>query len=342
MQSTEKLKVLLTGAAGSVGYETLKQLITAKCEVTAFDIKSRRNKHKLRKYAKRATIRYGDIRDRALVDELVAGQDVVIHLAAMIPPAADWLPALARDVNYGGSQDVVDAIRADGNRAFLVYTSSISIYGDRTKNFWIKVGDRLRPSEGDFYARTKIDSEHYIERSGVHYTIFRLTAIMNRPQTDPLMFHMPLDTKLEIATVYDTARALVAATRATKVLDGHIYNLGGGPSCRTTYREFLVKMFQIYGLQYRYLKSRAFALQNFHCGYYEDSDVLEQILHFQKDSLTDYYQKVRQGTNKFVRFLSRIFSRPIIYFLTKKSEPLQAKKKRDRKLIARFFGGEEK
>lgn len=331
-------RVLLTGASGSVGYETLKQLVSAGHEVTAIDIKSRRSARRLRKYRERARIVYGDIRDKQLVDILAQDQDVIIHLAAIIPPQADRAPELTRAVNYVGTKNIVDAIAKQKAKPFLVFSSSVSVYGDRTENYWIKVTDPLKPSDGDYYAKMKIKTEEYIQSSPIRYTIFRFTAIMNRPQTDPLMFHMPLNTRLEIATVRDTARALVKAIDHTKELNGRVFDLSGGEKCRTTYREFLIEMFRIYGLQYRYLRDVAFARRNFHCGYFLDGDVLENILHFRRDTLADYYRYVDKNTNKLTRFFSKIFSRPIIFFLTRKSEPLQAVKKRDKNLIRRFFG----
>lgn len=331
-------KVLLTGASGSVGFETLRQLLSDGHEVTAFDTKNWRNTRKLRKYRKRAHVVYGDIRDKSLVSSLVQDQDIIIHLAAVIPPQADKFPKLTRDVNYGGTKNIINAIKKHGNKSFLIFSSSVSVYGDRTKDYWINVTDPLEPSEGDYYAKMKIKTEEYIQDSDIDYTIFRFTAIMNRPQTDPLMFHMPLDTKLEIATVYDTARALVRAIGHTKKLNGNIYDLAGGEKCRTTYREFLIEMFKIYGLQYRYIKEVAFARRNFHCGYFLDGDKLEDILHFRRDTLDDYYHIVDRSTNKLARLLAKIFSQPIIFFLTRKSDPLRAVKKNNKGLIRRFFG----
>ena len=84
-----------------------------------------------------------------------------------------------------------------------MFSSSISVYGDRLNNYQIKVGDKLKNSDGDYYALVKIQTEDMIKKSNTNHTIFRLTAIMDKPQIDPLMFHMPLDTKLEIATARD-------------------------------------------------------------------------------------------------------------------------------------------
>lgn len=331
------MKILLTGAGGSIGYETLKQLVETQYDVTIMDLDTRKNRKKFSPYKEKVKIVYGSVEDKELINKLINDVDVVIHLAAVIPPLADKKPELTLKVNFIGTQNIVNAIINSKSKPFLIYTSSVSVYGDRLEDYWIKVGDPLKPSIGDYYAQTKIATEKMIINSKINYTIFRLTGIMGHPATDPLMFHMPLETKLEIASTQDTAYALIKAIDHQSELNGNVYNLSGGEKCRTTYREFIANMFKIYGLNINYLKDVAFAEQNFHCGYFLDSSILDNILSFQQDDLNSYYNRVKLETKGIIRLFSKIFSRPIVYFLIKKSEPLEAKKKNDKSLIERFF-----
>lgn len=331
------MKILITGAAGSVGYETLKQLVDKNYEVTVLELENKKTKKRLKPFLDKAKIVYGSINDFELVNKLVKNQEVIIHLAAIIPPLADKKPELTRQVNFYGTKNIIEAIRLQENKPFLIYSSSVSVYGDRLEKYWIKVTDPLKPSEGDYYAHTKIACEQLIQEADIPYTIFRLTGIMGHPATDPLMFHMPLDTKLEIASTIDTATAFTNAVEHLKELTGKIFNLSGGENCRTTYREFLTNMFKLYGLNIQYLKDVAFATHNFHCGYFKDSNKLNDILHFQFDTLDSYYLRIKKETKGIIRFFSKIFSRPIVFFLTKKSEPLEAKQKNNKNLIKRFF-----
>ena len=331
------MKILLTGAAGSVGYETLKQLVDKNYEITVLELENKRTKKRLKPFLEKIKIIYGSINDFTLVKQAVKNQDVVIHLAAIIPPLADKKPELTRQVNFYGTKNIVEAIRSQEKKPFLIYSSSVSVYGDRLENYWIKVTDPLLPSEGDYYAHTKIACEKLIQEADIPYTIFRLTGIMGHPATDPLMFHMPLDTKLEIASTIDTGTAFANAVEHLSELKGKIFNLSGGENCRTTYRDFIANMFKIYGLNIHYLKDVAFATHNFHCGYFKDSDKLNTILNFQYDTLESYYLRVKKETKGIIRFFSKIFSRPIVFFLTRKSEPLEAKKKNNKNLIKRFF-----
>lgn len=330
-------RVLLTGASGNVGRETFFKLLEGGFDVTVLDLPSKKNKRLLDSYKNRAKIVYGSIEDADLINRLVSYADVVIHLAAVIPPAADKNPSLARRINFGGTSNIVHAIKHYNPSCFLIFASSISVYGDRTKDFWIKASDACNISEGDYYALTKIVSEKLIRESGIKYTVFRLTGIMGLPHTDPLMFHMPLNTKLEIASTRAAGAAFAKACSHTAELCGNTYNLGGGEACRTDYRSFLNRMLDIYGLSFKYFNKSAFAEKNFHCGYLEDSYVLNGILGFQGETLEDYYAYVANHTPKLLRFFTRIFARPIAYFLCKSSEPYTAKKKKLRLEINRYY-----
>lgn len=329
-------KILLTGASGNVGYQVLKQLIEKnKYNLTIFDIDNKDIRKKFKPYKDKINIIYGDITNSDLVNDVVKDFDIVIHLAAVIPPKADKKPELAYKVNFEGTRNIISAIKQN-EKGFLLFASSVAVYGDRIENPYIKITDDLDPAE-DYYALLKIECEKMIEDSNLDYSIFRLTAIMGRPDIDPLMFHMPLQTKLEILSSVDAARAFVNAIEHTNELNNKTFNLSGGVNCRTTYKSLLRNMFKIYGLNIRYLSVLAFADYNFHCGYFVDSDNLENILHFRNETLESYYARLRKETKGIIRFFSRIFSQPILFFLQEKSEPLQAQKKNNSKLIRKFF-----
>ena len=68
--------------------------------------------------------REGDILDRESVDALVAGADVVVHLAFIIITGSDS----GHEINLQGSRNVFEAAVAAGARR-LVYTSSVAAYG---------------------------------------------------------------------------------------------------------------------------------------------------------------------------------------------------------------------
>ena len=205
----KKKNILLTGASGTVGFEALKQLLALDLyNITVFDQENKNSREKLLPFQNRINLFFGDIANGKELD-IIKDIDVAIHLAAVIPPIADDFHELAKRVNLIGTQNLVRQLEKQSPNAFMMYSSSISVYGDRILKPDIKIGDILQPSEGDYYATTKIAAEDFIQKSKLDYTIFRLAAIMGNHKISKLMFHQPLNTSLEIATPRDTARAFV-------------------------------------------------------------------------------------------------------------------------------------
>src|SRR5690625_7664771 len=80
--------------------------------------------------------------------------------------------------------------------AFLLYSSSVGIYGDRLDNPYISIDDPIPYPELDEYSKTKVDAESIIKESDLDWSIFRLSAIMGKHKMSKLLFHMPLETSI--------------------------------------------------------------------------------------------------------------------------------------------------
>ncbi|MEY4727626.1 MAG: hypothetical protein RLZZ390_150 [Bacteroidota bacterium] len=336
---SKKKNILITGASGAVGSEILNQisLLTDLYNITVFDIKTKESISCFRKYKQTIEIVYGDIAEMDKVEKVCHDKDVVIHLAAIIPPRADKFPELAERVNIIGTKNLVHNLELFSPHAFFIYASSISVYGDRLNEPWIKVTDPLVPSIGDEYAKTKIEAEKVIRSSRLDWSIFRLTAVMGKHKLSELLFHMPLSTPLEIATPHDTAKAFINAIEKRSSLSRKIFNLGGGDAYRIIYKDFLALSFKAIGLGGLNFPDNSFAEKNFHCGYYHDSNDLQDILAFQNGTLDDYFQSLHKSTNTFKWLSTRLFSRVIKRVLLVKSEPLKALQTDDKLMRERFF-----
>lgn len=336
-----KTNILLTGATGSVGYEALKQLIRKKDQynITVFDLKTPKSERLLKEFNNDIRIFYGDITNPADTVEATKNQDFVIHLAAIIPPAAYENKSLTEKINAGGTRNLIANLEKNSPDAFLAYSSSVATYGDRLEDYYIKVTDPLKPSLGDYYAETKIMAEEAIRNSNLRWAIFRLSAIMGagNHKISGLMFLMPLETPIEITTPEDTARAFVHAIEHQAALQGKTFNLGGGEKNRILYHELLQRSFNIYGLGKLDFPEGAFAKRNYHCAYYADSDDLENILHFRRDTIDTYFRKVKASVPAAQRFFTKLVKGIAKKVLLAKSEPYQAYKSGDKEKMKYYF-----
>lgn len=336
--NTVRKRILLTGASGTVGIETLQHLVEhTDYEITVFDVKTQKAAKKLAPFRSRVEIVYGDICNREEVLKVTQNKDAAIHLAAIIPPLADTNPELAYRVNVKGTENLIYALEKNSPHCYLIFSSSISVYGDRMKNPEISINDILQPSPGDQYGETKVLCESLIQQSKLSWSIFRLAAIMGNHKISKLMFHMPLETPMEICTPQDTGRAFVKAIEHQKKLEKQIFNLGGGEDCVILYKSFLDKMFAEFGLGEADFPKKAFAEKNFHCGILKDGNDLDNILDFRQQNLKDYFEIVRQKIHPLQKKFTFIFRIIIKKWLLSQSEPYQAHKKGNLKKMNHFF-----
>jgi len=338
-----KKRILLTGASGTVGFETLKHLVkNPDYKITVFDVKTVKSVKKLSPFRHCVEVVYGDIGTASDVEKVSQNKDVAIHLAAIIPPLADINPGLAYRVNVQGTENLIHALEKNSPQCHLLFSSSISVYGDRVNNPEISVTDLLKPSSGDQYGETKVLCEKAILQSTLSWSIFRLAAIMGNHKISKLMFHMPLNTPMEICTPQDTGRAFANAIAFKDQIENQIFNLGGGGDCVISYRSFLGKMFDAFGLGELNFPEKAFAEKNFHCGILFDGDQLEEIIRFRQHNLADYFEMVNQKVNPFQKKITFLFRNFIKRYLLSKSEPYEAYRNGNEAAIEHFFNKKEK
>jgi len=60
---------------------------------------------------------------------------------------------------------------------------------------------------------------------------------------------------------------------------------------------------------------------------------LNEILHFQRDSIEDYLEQVKNSVNPVSKYFTKLFGKQIKKQLLKKSEPYSAVKKRNNQSI---------
>lgn len=128
------MTVLVTGAGGFIGSHLTEALLSQGYTVRALvHYNSQNNWGHLRELRpelqNKLEVCLGDITDAYFVSSLVAGCEVVFHLAALIGiPYSYQAPASYVSTNVGGTMNVLQACRQAGVRRVIV-TSTSEVYG---------------------------------------------------------------------------------------------------------------------------------------------------------------------------------------------------------------------
>ncbi len=121
------MRVVVTGGAGFIGGNLCRALVTAGHDVVAFDDLSTGRKSNLAELPLQLV--EGTLLDRALLAEVLADADAVVHLAARgSVPRSVLHPLDTHAVNATGTVHVLDAARRAGV-GHVIFSSSSSVYG---------------------------------------------------------------------------------------------------------------------------------------------------------------------------------------------------------------------
>ena len=237
--------VLITGGAGSVGCQLVEMFAESGRAVRIFDLpmmdfsglEGREGIEIVR----------GDITDADGVRSAVAEADAVLHLAALLPPNSERNRDLTFRVNVGGTQNIIAAMESENPGARLVFTSSISTYGDTsTEEPPVRVGHSQ--SAIDIYADSKIEGEKLIAESSLDNTVvlriagISVPAFLEPPNPWPFME----DQRVEMVHRDDVVDALFASVSAPDA-GGKVLNIGGGPTWQLRGRDYVRDFFEVMG-----------------------------------------------------------------------------------------------
>lgn len=124
-------RFLITGGAGLIGSHIADLLVEEQAaEIVVVDNFVRGTRENLAQASKSGLVKIvdGDIRDRALLAELMEGIDIVFHQAAIRITLCAQEPRLALDVLSGGTFNVLEAA-VNAKVQKVVAASSASVYG---------------------------------------------------------------------------------------------------------------------------------------------------------------------------------------------------------------------
>ncbi len=236
--------ILITGGAGSVGRQLAGMFLAEGRNVRIFDLpfmdftglEGQPNVEVLK----------GDITDKESVNEAVRDVGGILHLAALLPPTSERNRDKTFAVNVEGTRSIVEALESQGSKATLVFTSSISTYGDTSKEpSPITI---TQPQNAiDIYAESKIAGEKILIESCVNFVILRIASIavpafLEPPEPWPFTSAQ----RVEMVHRDDVADAIKASVDTPEAV-GNVFNIAGGSTWRLTGKDYVEDFFNFMG-----------------------------------------------------------------------------------------------
>ena len=235
MNGAKHSSVLVTGGCGFVGRATGKLLQDESYRVVSLDVASSEDGHNFR-----CDLANREALHRMFEEERVAA---IIHLAAILPTAAQRDPVRATQVNILGSLNLLEMAQEFGVKRF-VFGSSLSVYGTCPADEIVSEDSRAAPE--DVYGASKIYVEQlgaaYRDQFGLEFVSLRIGRVVGPgaqsatsawrseifeflDTAEKSAITVPYASRERVLLVHvdDVARALVALLRANCPAHG-IYN----------------------------------------------------------------------------------------------------------------------
>jgi nucleoside-diphosphate-sugar epimerase len=281
------VRVLVTGGFGNIGRSAVAALREDGHRVRVLSPRKRRHE----RLARRLGIEpfWGDARRSDDVAAALVDQDAVVHLAAILPPDSDEQPELARSVNVDGTRTLLEAAAAVRQSPRLLFASTFDVFGHTTH---LPPPRRLSDpvAATDAYTAHKIECEAMVAASGLEHVIFRFSDVPKialRP-AHPIMFEIPLDTRIETLHTRDAGVAVSRALASTEVW-GRTFLVGGGARCQVYFRDYLAKLLTAMGVGP--LPEEAFGRRPYPTDWI-DTEESERLLRYQRHSFDDIVAEI--------------------------------------------------
>ena len=279
--------VLITGGAGSVGRQLAGMLLDDGVPVRIFDLPFM--DFEGLEGQKDVEIFKGDITDPESVSKAVDGVRCVLHLAAILPPNSEKDRSFTFKVNVEGTQNILTSMKEVAKDATIVFTSSISTYGDTSQEKDPVSVDHEQKAI-DVYADSKISGEKLVMSSGVKYVILRIASIAVPAFIEPAdPWPFMADQKVEMVHRDDVADAIRNSVDADSAVD-KVFNIAGGDSWRHTGQKYVEDFFTFMVAPIDLANYRETPGWN----HWYDTEESQSILKYQNRSYEHYSDQMRK------------------------------------------------
>jgi nucleoside-diphosphate-sugar epimerase len=274
------MKVLVTGAAGRLGSRLVELYSENDCDVRAFDLPFVNWEH-IENIAGVEPFP-GDITDPCVVSQACVDLDVIVHLAAILPPHSESIRDTTLRVNVEGTRNLLENIETN---TAVIQASSISVYGITYSESTPIREDHLLQNHNN-YSESKIEAERLIEASGVSYVILRVAPIAVADLLElPDVVPYRADQRVEFINVEDAAHAFYQASLIIEAR-GKTLNVAGGISWQMTGSEYLEAFYGALGIDVEPNYSEIFTAVD----WYDTSE--GEFLGYQRTSFYDFKGKL--------------------------------------------------
>lgn len=299
------MKILLTGAFGSLGLRTLDVLLGQGHQVRCFVSRRRVHQRTASRYAGRIELVQGDVRNPTDLDAAVQGQEAIIHLAYILPPQSEDQPDLAHAINVDGTRHLLKAARSLAQPPRFLFASSFEVFGHTQDQPPRRVTDPVQAT--DHYSAHKIACEEMVKASGLPWSIFRFSDVppFHLRSLHPIMFRIPLATRFEVIHLDDAALALAKGITCDAIWE-KVLLIGGGPRCQFLYRDYLARMLDMMGIDM--LPENAFGTTPYPTDWL-DTEESQRLLAYQHHSFDDIMKEIQRAVG-YKRQLARLI-RPV-------------------------------
>ncbi|MFA5366735.1 MAG: NAD(P)-dependent oxidoreductase [Dehalococcoidia bacterium] len=316
------MKVLITGAFGNLGGNATRKLLEQGHQVRCFDIKTKANEKKAGKISGKVEIAWGDIRKDDDLEAAVKDIDIVIHLAFLLPPLTDTKPEMARDINVGGTQRLIAAMKKVSPKAKIIFSSSFTVFGN-TQHLEPprKPADPVEAT--DNYTQHKIECEKLCAESGLDWCVMRFAVVppISIAGVTPKMFAFPFKTRIEFLAPEDAGLALANAAASNEVW-GKTLLIGGGKESQIYYGDFIGGMMQAMGVGT--LPEEAFGSDASYTDWLDTSES-QRLLNYQQHPFPVFLKELPKMMGP-VRFIVPLVKPIAMWYVLRQSPYLKANK----------------
>jgi nucleoside-diphosphate-sugar epimerase len=155
MEKITNQKILITGASGFLGGRLLKHFTQAYPDAEFLGM-GRRSDRQAEFKSLGCAFQTGDLLNTDDCQSLTAGQDAIIHAAAMSSPWGRYEDYYAANVQ--ATRNLLDAAQANGVKRFVLI-STPSVYQNYKDRLNVRESDPLPKKTANFYAATKLEAE---------------------------------------------------------------------------------------------------------------------------------------------------------------------------------------